>query len=179
MEEKSTIKEAVSLLQKGENANKGMRLLMECYREPLYYHIRRMVGAHDESADILQETFVKAYLHRAELVHIKKIDSWLYRIATNLSISILRKRKFENGEAMPPSEVPCSSTYQDGDKISLAFEQAVNRLPEKQKVVFLLRYYEEFSYKTISEITGSTIVSLKTNYHYAEKRIRQILSDEV
>lgn len=168
------------MLQEDSTVNSAMTLLMEAYRKPLYWHIRRMLGSHDDAADILQDTFIKAYLHREALTQVKHLDAWLYKVATNASLSLLSKRSAENSiqdllEENDGTTALCHDPELDSEKLANAFQTAVNSLPEKQKTVFLLRYYEAFPYRKISEITGSSIVSLKANYHYAEKKIKQYI----
>lgn len=173
-----------SLIQRCLNpdtANFAYAELVKCYQSVLYKHIRRMVIDHDDADDLLQETFVKAWqnLHRFE--GKSKLKTWLYTIASNVCITFLNKKK--QRFFLPIVDVSGELTRKlsqnqdlvDGDEIQLKFQAALLKLPEKQRLVFNMKYFDELTYEEIAEITGVSVGGLKANYHHAVKKIEDIL----
>lgn len=171
----------VNMLRDPKTRDKGFTLLMDTYKEPVYWHIRRLVVSHEDAEDILQETFINAYRFAASFNGDSKLFTWLYRIATNECIRLFRKNK---GKSVEKLEIGVAlidkiseSQPENSEKILAKFQKAILMLPEKQRLVFNLRYYDELNYETISEILSSSVNSLKTNYHYATEKIKEYLKN--
>lgn len=169
----------LSLIQKPVTKEKGFRLMMDTYKERIYWHIRRLVVSHEDAEDILQETFINAYRFIGSFNGKSKIYTWLYRIATNECIKLFRdkKRMNRNMEELTENltQKLTESAAEGGDEILIKFQNAILRLPEKQRLVFTLRYYDDLSYEEISSILKTSVSSLKTNYHYAQEKIKQYM----
>jgi len=171
------------IAQLKSNAVEAFDLLIEQYGDRLYWHIRRIVVQHEEAEDVLQETFARAYLSisgfRGDTE--SSLTAWLYRIATTLSINVLRKRKrglFSSldsvrGDLLATFEHEISPT---ADEIIVRLQKAILALPTKQRLVFNMRYYDELSFEQISQVTGQSVSTLKTNYHYAVQKIKKDVS---
>ncbi|MBK6544989.1 MAG: RNA polymerase sigma factor [Saprospiraceae bacterium] len=164
-------------ISKPESLEKGFRALVEKFQQKLYWHIRRMVLSHDDADDVLQNTFIKVYRSIEQFEQKSSLFTWLYRIATNESLTFIeRNKKFqydfvENQEEHPAISQLKADPYFDGDQIQLHLQEALTRLPEKQKQVFLLRYHDEMSYKEMSEVLQTSEGALKASYHHAIKKI--------
>lgn len=158
-------------------------LLIEQYGDRLYWHIRRVVVQHEEAEDALQETFARAFLSisgfRGETE--SSLTAWLYRIATTLAINALRKRKRGIFSSLDSVRGDLLATFEhevepSADEIVVRLQKAILALPTKQRLVFNMRYYDELSFEQISQITGQSVSTLKTNYHYAVQKIRSQVS---
>ena len=173
--------QVISMLKDPVLKDKGFILLMDAYKEPIYWYIRRMVKSHEDAEDILQETFINVYRFVDSFKGDSKIFTWLYSIATNQCTQHFRKnnkRMINEGNRIEENSIELSeSESESGDIILLKFQNAISRLPEKQKFVFNLRYYDELSYEDIGQIMDSTVNSLKSNYHYACQKIKKYLID--
>jgi RNA polymerase sigma-70 factor (ECF subfamily) len=169
----------LALMNNPASKDRGFMQLMETYQKPLYWHIRRLVVSHEDAEDILQETFINVYRFVGSFKGESRIFTWLYRIATNECIKHFRKNKnwLKKAEAITEKMLGdfTGNDTEDGEVMLVKFQQAILQLPEKQKVVFNLRYYNELSYEEISQITDSSVGTLKTNYHYASEKIKQYL----
>ena len=148
------------------------------YHKPLYWHIRRMVVSHDDAEDVLQETFIQIFEHLADLKDVSQERAWVYRIATNEALQWLRSRHefvsldAEDADTSPLINTLMADSYTDtGDALVLLFQEAILTLPTMQRTVFNLRYYDELPYEEIAAVTGSSVGSAKTNYHYAKDKI--------
>jgi RNA polymerase sigma-70 factor (ECF subfamily) len=159
--------------------DKGFLHLMDLYKEPVYWHIRRLVVSHQDAEDILQETFINVYRFQDTFKGESRIYTWLYRIATNECIKHFRKNNWWIKKAVKITEEMTgellANDAEHSDLILLKFQQAILRLPEKQRIIFNMRYYEELSYDDIGLILNSSVNTLKTNYHYACAKIKQYL----
>jgi RNA polymerase sigma-70 factor (ECF subfamily) len=159
----------------------GFTLLMDKYKKPVYWHIRRLVYSHDDAEDILQETFIQVYRHASSFRGDSKIFTWLYRIATNECTRYFRKNKTKKNLSQSLnheiSEDISETDAEDSQAIILKFQRAVLQLPEKQRIVFNLRYYDEISYEDMAQILNSSVNTLKTNYHYASEKIKKYMID--
>ena len=149
------------------------RLVRE-YQEPLYWQIRRMVLVHDDADDVLQNTFIKAWSAIDSFRGESRLQTWLFRIAINESLNHLQKKKqvlsldqTEGGIA----DTLASDSYFDGDELQQQFQSAINKLPEKQRLVFNLKYFDEMKYEDMSDLLGTSIGALKASYHHAVKKI--------
>ena len=153
---------------------------MDIYKEPIYWHIRRLVVSHEDAEDILQETFIQVYRYAGSFKGESKIYTWLYRIATNECSRHFRRNKNQmknSGLAEKMVGELSGTDSENSDAILFKFQQAIMQLPERQRIVFNLRYYDELSYDDIGQILNSSVNSLKTNYHYASEKIKQYLID--
>ena len=164
------------------NPEEGFRMLVDQFQQPMYWHIRRMVVSHEDAEDVLQETFIRIFRYIGDFRSESSLSTWIYRIVTNECIRFLNKKK---EEILSSEEVQedllnklMASEYVDYDnEMEVKFQQAVLRLPEKQRVVFNLRYYDELSYEEISKITDSKVETLKANYHFAKEKIKEYMTN--
>lgn len=154
------------------------------YSEQLYWQIRRMVLSHDDANDLLQNTFIKAWTHIDYFRGDAKIATWLYRIALNECLTFLSKQ--QNSQAVPLDDPQASAIsklesdpYFNGDETQLLLQKAIQALPEKQRMVFNLKYYQDMKYEEISEFLGTTVGALKASYHYAVKKIEAFLKESL
>ena len=166
----------LSLLKEEASYEWGFSALMHKYQERLYWHIRRMVYEHDDANDVIQNTFVKVFksIHRFE--GKSKLYTWLYRIATNEAITFLNRKNKKAMSSLDDEEVTIgdklkADDYFDGDEIQIRLQKALSLLPEKQRIVFNMRYYEEMTYKDIAEVLETSVGALKASYHHAVKKI--------
>ncbi len=153
------------------------------YSEKLYWHIRKMVLSHEDTNDIVQNTFIKAWLNIDLFRGEAKLSTWLYKIAINECINFLNKQRALNNISIDDTDVFLigkleGDEYFDGDDLQLKLQQAILSLPEKQRLVFNMRYYEELPYEEISEILGTSIGALKASYHHAAKKIEKFFTEE-
>jgi RNA polymerase sigma-70 factor (ECF subfamily) len=166
----------LTLLQEHSNYDQGFRLLVQQYRERLYYHVRRMVGNHEDADDVLQNCFVKVYRNISRFQQNSKLYTWLYRIATNEALTFLEKRKristtsLDNEDANWNNRLKAES-FVNEDRAVEILKRAIESLPNKQKTVFNLRYYDEMTYADMSEVLETSQGALKASYHHAVKKI--------
>ncbi len=158
--------------------------LVHKYSEPLYWHVRSMVGSHEDADDLLQDIFVKAWKALPSFRGDSDPFTWLWRIATNETINHLRKARvraalnFTRLDAQA-ERVSDPDPYFDGDAALRKFRKALIALPDKQRLVFSMRYYQDLSYEQISEITGTSVGALKASYHIAYEKIKLFLQKSV
>jgi len=173
--------EILSLIQDPLTRDNGFLLLMNTYQKQLYWHIRRLVVSHEDAEDILQETFILVYNHLSTFKGESKLYTWLYRIATNECNRYFRQKDFrikrEELLSEETSELAAGSELEGSDEIVLKFQKAIQQLPNKQKVVFTLRYYDDLSYEDIAQVLHTSVGTLRTNYHFAFEKIKQYLVD--
>jgi RNA polymerase sigma-70 factor (ECF subfamily) len=155
---------------------------MRLYSEPLYWQIRRMVESHDDANDILQNTFLKAWQSVDGFRGDAKLSTWLYKIAFNESITFLAKERKRMSLSLDDEESHLvnlieSDEFVDGDELALKLRKAVASLPEKQRIVFNMKYYDEMKYEQMSEILGTSVGALKASYHLAVKKVEQYFAD--
>ena len=154
-------------------------LLLQKYQQKIYWHVRRMVIDHDDADDVTQDIFVKVWRNLEKFREDSQLYTWLYRIATNECITFLNKKKKQNNVSLDDenssylSETLSGSQYFDGDKAQMKLQQAILTLPEKQRLVFNMKYFEDLKYEEISDILGTTVGGLKASYHLAVKKIEQ------
>lgn len=161
----------------------GFKLLLIKYRERLYFHIRKILIIHADTDDALQNTFLKVWENLDKFEAKSSLFTWLYRIATNEALSMLKKRKREQKYEASEMESIFSNSQEsdswfDGDEARRKFLAAIKKLPEKQQLVFNMKYFEELKYEEISEILSTSVGSLKASYHIARKKIEEILKDD-
>lgn len=181
---KETIDSKIINLFKDERTKiEAFNTLVDEYQEMTYLFIRRMVLIHEDTNDILQNTFIKIWKGLEKFRGESKISTWIYRIATNESITFLNKKNKMKSISLDNQEsntiqLLSSDSYYTGDEIQMKLQAALSTLPEKQKAVFILKYYDAKSYVEISEITGTSVGALKASYHHAVKKIENSLRED-
>lgn len=161
--------------------NEAFNLLLSKYQQKIYWHIRRIVINHDDADDVVQETFIKVWKSLANFRSDSQLYTWLYRIATNESITFLNRKKLRNGISLDETsgyelaETLADSPYFDGDKAQMKLQKALLTLPEKQRLVFNMKYFDDLKYEEISEILGTSVGGLKASFHIAVKKIEDYL----
>ncbi len=169
------------MIRDPQQRTRAFEWMVRLYKEQVYFHARRMVVDHADADDVAQNTFIKAWKALADFRGESKISTWLYRITTNESLTLIEKRKRVAG--IPMDEVVHrleshleADEYFSGDAIQRKLQSALCTLPPKQKAVFLMRYYDEKPYQEISEITGTSVGALKASYHHAVQKIEAFLT---
>ena len=162
---------------------KAFEQIVFFYSEKLYRQIRKMVLSHDDTNDLLQNTFIKAWMNIDLFRGEAKLSTWLYKIAVNESITFLNKQRSQNNISLDEKDTFLSDRlesdeYFDGDALQLKLQKAILTLPEKQKLVFNMRYYDDMPYEEISEIVGTSVGALKASYHHAAKKIEDFLNHD-
>ena len=173
-------KEIIALLQDPTRQREAFECIVREYSEQLYWQIRRLVLSHEDANDLLQNTFIKAWTNIDYFRGDAKMSTWLYRIALNECLTFLNKQRASNQLSIDDADMEIlnkleSDTYFDGDDTQKIFLQAIHTLPEKQQIVFNLKYFKEMKYEEISEIVGTSIGGLKASYHHAVKKIEAFL----
>lgn len=174
----------VEQLHHQATAREAFSRVIEHYSSQLYWHIRRLVIDHDDADDVLQNTFIKAWTNIDNFRGDAQLMTWLYKIATNESITFINKKKArlqaslddEGAEALV-ADLETDKWF-DGDDLQVRLQQAIASLPDKQRVVFTMRYYEEMKYEQMSEILGTSVGALKASYHHAVKKIEAFFQDD-
>ncbi|TXG35254.1 RNA polymerase sigma factor [Seonamhaeicola maritimus] len=173
------------LLQLKSDAHKeqAFRALISLYKERLYWHIRNIVKSHDDTDDVLQNTFIKVFKNINNFKGDSKLYSWMYRIATNESITFINKNAkrlqitSEEVQELAINNLK-SDTYFEGDAIQLKLQEAIATLPEKQQLVFNMKYFQDLKYKEMSDILETSEGALKASYHIAVKKIEMHLTQD-
>lgn len=173
-------KEIVVLLQDPARQREAFARIVKEYSEQLYWQIRRLVLSHDDANDILQNTFIKAWTNIEYFRGDAKMSTWLYRIALNECLTFLNKQRASQQLSIDEADTETMNqlegdAYFDGDETQKIFLRAVKQLPEKQQMIFNLKYFKEMKYEEISEILGTSTGALKASYHHAVKKIESFL----
>ncbi|MDM1294728.1 RNA polymerase sigma factor [Sphingobacterium sp. N143] len=161
----------------------AFRLLLKKYQQKIYWHVRRMVIDHDDADDVVQDIFVKVWKNLGGFREDSQLYTWLYRIATNECITFLNKKKQKQNVSLDDdttaylAETLADGNYFNGDKAQMKLQQALLTLPEKQKLVFNMKYFEDMKYEEISEVLGTSVGALKASYHLAVKKIESFFSN--
>lgn len=172
----------IERLRNSETCRQAFNEVMRLYSEPLYWQVRRMVENHDDANDILQNTFLKAWQSVEGFRGDARLSTWLYKIALNEAITFLARERKRLNVSLDDEESHLvhqieSDEYVDGDALALKLRKAVASLPEKQRLVFNMKYFDEMKYEDISEILGTTVGALKASYHLAVKKIEQYFAN--
>lgn len=171
--------EIVSMMMDDRQQNTGLRLLMSTYSERLYWVIRRIVESHDDTDDILQNTFIKAFRNIRRFESRSSLFTWLYRIATNEALSFRKVMMRKATQPLPESGMILAGgqvSHSDSEEQMLEkLDAALKSLPERQRQVFEMRYYDELSYEDIGELLGLSAGALKASYHHAAKKVEHYL----
>jgi RNA polymerase sigma factor (sigma-70 family) len=171
-------KELLVMFKEESSKNFAFNLIIKKYQKKLYSIIRRMIISHDDTDDVLQNTFIKMWHHLDSFKEDSQLYTWLYRIATNESLTFLKKKRTKFFIPMVDVEYKLSQSlesdqYFKGDEIQLRLQKAILKLPEKQRLVFNMKYFEEMKYEDMSEILGTSVGALKASYHLAVKKIEE------
>ncbi|WP_205502594.1 RNA polymerase sigma factor [Rufibacter psychrotolerans] len=176
-------KEILDKFQDPASRNLAFNQLVRKYQQKVYWHVRKMVIDHDDADDLTQEVFVKVWTHLENFRKDSQLYTWIYRIATNECLNFLsaKKKRFFlplHDVAAELSEKLDSSDSFSGDEIQLKLQKALLRLPDKQRLVFNMKYFDEMKYEEISEILGTSVGALKASYHIAVKKIEDYLKKD-
>lgn len=179
MEEKDFIQK----LLHSKTQNEAFQQLLIQYQKPLYNHIRNIVLNHDDAHDVLQNTFIKVFQNLKNFKGESKLFSWMYRIATNEAITFINQQAKKHGRTVEATQRKVvenlhADPYFDGDDIQIKLQKAIHLLPEKQKLVFKMKYFEEIKYEDMSEILGTSVGALKASYHHAVKKIELYMTTD-
>jgi len=160
----------------------AFHILVTTYQERLYWHIRKIVMNHDDTDDVLQNTFLKVWRSVDKFREESSLYTWLYRIATNESITFLNSKKKKNMMALNDvneylMDNLVSDVYFNGDEIQMKLQQAIVRLPEKQRIVFNMKYFDEMKYDDMAIVLETSVGALKASYHHAVKKVEQYLKE--
>ena len=158
--------------------------IVHSYQERLYWHIRKMVLSHDDANDILQDVFMKAWNGLDNFRGDSQVSTWLYRIATNETLTFLAAKRMKNINSLDEVEDVLlqnlkADSYFNGNETQLQLQKAILALPEKQRMVFNMRFYDDLKYEEMSEVLGTSVGALKASYHHATKKIEQILTGKI
>ncbi len=178
-----TEEEILKNFKDGVNQERSLSALMDMHKQKLYWHIRRMVVDHEDSNDILQTVFIKAWKNLAKFRGESGIYTWLYRIASNECFTFLKKEKKRRTISISDEENDIGNKLRadrhfNPKEIEWKLQLAIQQLPEKQKAVFSLRYYDEMPYSKIAEILETSEGALKASYHHAVKKVQEFLTSD-
>lgn len=172
--------ELLEKIRRPETRNYGFNLLIRSYQQRIYWHVRKMVIDHDDADDLTQEIFIKVYRHIDGFRQDSQLYTWIYRIATNECLAFLQKKR--RRFFLPLGDVAAELIQKvdqglniSGEDIQLQLQKALLKLPDKQRIVFNMKYFDEMPYEEISEITGTSVGALKASYHHAVKKIEEFL----
>jgi len=173
-------KELLALYREKGKEHYAFNLIVKTYSERLYWHIRKLVESHDDANDLLQNTFIKAWAALPEFREESRLFTWLYRIATNETLTFLKRKKIRSFLSLTDYSKQLenkieSDVYFDGDATQKALHKAILKLPNKQRIVFNLRYFDEMKYEEMSEILGTSVGALKASYHHASQKVQNSL----
>jgi len=173
--------ELIHMFHEPSSQNKAFDLLVRKYQEQLYWVVRRMVMDHDDSNDIIQNVFIKVWNNLWNFREDSKLYTWLYRIAVNESLGFLNSKRMRIFVPLGDVENYLNQKLADdnffkGDEIQLMLQKAILSLPDKQRIVFNLRYYNEMPYEAMSEVLGTSVGALKASYHLAMKKVEKSLT---
>ena len=172
--------EILSKFQDEKTRNEAFNILLKKYQQKIYWHIRRMVIDHDDADDIAQDVFVKVWKNLPNFRADAQLYTWMYRIATNECITFLNKKKAKNNVSLDDvdstlGDTLAASSYFDGDKAQRKLQEALLTLPDKQRLVFNMKYYEDMKYEEIYDVVGTSVGALKASFHLAVKKIEAFL----
>ncbi|MDR0824764.1 MAG: RNA polymerase sigma factor [Prevotella sp.] len=170
----------IEKLQNPKTQKAAFSDLVKEYSEPLYWQIRKIALSHDDTNDILQNTFIKVWTNIDNFRGDSKLSTWLYRIAVNEAITFLNRQRAQNNVSVDDADSFLfghleGDPYFDGDEAQLKLQKAILTLPEKQRIVFNMKYFDEMKYEDISDILETSVGALKASYHHAVKKIEEFL----
>ncbi|HRY97573.1 MAG TPA: sigma-70 family RNA polymerase sigma factor [Bacteroidales bacterium] len=173
----------IGLLGSEDGRRRAFDLLVKAYNRRIYWHVRRLVNAHEDADDVVQNTFIKVWENLHRYRGEARVYTWLYRIASNEALNYLRSAARRSTLTLAEEEEQMEGSYSDaggpeGEEIIQRLEAAIRRLPDKQRLVFNLKYYEEMKYEEMAEVTGTSVGALKASYHHAVKKIEEYLNGD-
>jgi RNA polymerase sigma-70 factor (ECF subfamily) len=176
--------DVVKRLHDPETQRSAFSQIVAAYSEKLYWHIRKMVLDHEDANDILQNTFLKAWTNLDSFRGDAKLSTWMFKIAVNECITFLNKQRMMNNVPIDDADVYMLQTlkadeYFDGDEIDEKLQKAILTLPEKQRIVFTMKYYDDMKYEDMSGVLGTSVGALKASYHHAVKKIEALLTNDI
>ncbi len=176
-----TEQEIIQAFKNGIDKERALSALMDTYQQKLYWHIRRLVVSHEDANDVLQVVFIKVWKNLEKFRGEAGLYTWLYRIASKESFTFLRKEKKRRSISIDDEDIELGNylkadQYFNANEMEWKLQVAMQKLPEKQKAVFSLRYYDEMPYREISEVLETSEGALKASYHHAVKKIQQMLT---
>ncbi len=179
----NTDDQLIANLRSPQTKDRAFGELMSLYKERLYWHIRKIVISHDDTDDVLQNTFIKVYRNIDKFKGESKLFSWMYRIATNESITFINQRARRSQLSSEEFQQQAienlrADVYFEGDEIQLKLQRAISRLPQKQQIVFNMKYFDDMKYKDMSEVLETSEGALKASYHLAVKKIESYLTTD-
>ncbi|HEY4322807.1 MAG TPA: sigma-70 family RNA polymerase sigma factor [Mucilaginibacter sp.] len=172
--------EILSKFQDERTREEAFKLLLKKYQQKIYWHIRRMVIDHDDADDLVQDAFIKIWKNLGGFRSDAQLYTWMYRIATNECITFLNKKKQRNNVSLDDvayelADSLADSTYFNGDQAQRKLQEALLTLPEKQRLVFNMKYFDDMKYEEISQVVGTSVGALKASFHLAVKKIEAYL----
>ncbi|TSD67827.1 sigma-70 family RNA polymerase sigma factor [Inquilinus sp. KBS0705] len=173
--------EILSKFRDEKTRNEAFNLLLKKYQQKIYWHVRRMVIDHDDADDLVQDIFIKVWKNLPGFRNDAQLYTWMYRIATNECITFLNKKKQKNNVSLDDVDYELADTLSgsdqfSGDKIQLMLQQAILTLPDKQRLVFNMKYFDDMKYEEMSDVLGTSVGALKASYHLAVKKIESFLT---
>ena len=174
--------EILDLFKNDTTKEKGFSLLVRKYQEKIYWHVRRLVVDHDDANDVCQNIFIKVWTNLDKFKENSQLYTWLYRIATNESLTFLNQKRKKDSIPLSTDDYDigeqlAADPYFEGDALQVKLQKAIAALPEKQRVVFLMRYYDETKYEDMSEMLDTSVGALKASYHHAAKKIEKYMTE--
>ena len=175
-----TDRELVDLFREGDNPHYAFNLIVRKYRERLYWHIRKIVIDHDDTDDVLQNTLIKTWTALSDFRGDSQLFTWLYRIATNEALTFLKAKRTKfflplvNVENQLKNKLE-DDPYFNGSELQQQLQKAILSLPEKQRIVFNMKYFDDLKYEDMSKILGTSVGALKASYHHAVKKIEELM----
>ncbi len=175
-------KELLAIYRQPGTKEKGFTLIIRKYQERLYWHVRRLVVDHEDANDVLQNMFIKVWKSLDNFREDAQLYTWLYKIATNEALSFLEQQKRKSAISLSDVETGLSNKLQadsqfDGNKLEWKLQKAILGLPEKQRIVFNLRYYDEMPYEQMSKVLETSEGALKASYHHAVKKVEEFMKN--
>ncbi|MDR6940595.1 RNA polymerase sigma factor [Mucilaginibacter pocheonensis] len=172
--------EILSKFQDEKTRNEAFNLLLKKYQQKIYWHVRRMVIDHDDADDLVQDIFIKVWKNLLGFRNDAQLYTWMYRIASNECITFLNKKKQKNNVPLDDvayelADTLADSSYFNGDQAQRKLQQALLTLPEKQRLVFNMKYFDDMKYEEISDVLGTSVGALKASFHLAVKKIEAFL----
>lgn len=176
-------KELLAEFKQPSTKEKAFRKLLEAYQERIYWHVRKIVITHDDADDVTQEVFIKVYRNLDNFREDSQLFTWIYRIATNEALNQLKKIKRRTSVSLDDVHVELENHFTHGglitgDEIQLKLQKSLLKLPDKQRLVFNMKYFDDLKYEEISQITGTSVGALKASFHLAVKKIEEDLNKD-
>ncbi len=173
--------ELLERFRKSANSDHVFGLIVRKYQQKIYWHVRRLVNSHEDANDIVQNIFIKSWMALPNFRGDSGLYTWLYRIATNEAISFLNRNKSRfmtsiDDESSNLGNKLAADFHFDGNKLQKEVQKAIQSLPEKQRVVFCLRYFDEMKYEEMAEVLDTSVGALKASYHHAAKKVEKFIA---